>query len=258
MTNSNTDQNTAQLFDSAAKGYANAYTDGSFSSYFFNRRLEIILNSLQDYKHAKVLDLGCGPGMMAAQCIEKGFEFFGVDISEKMIDECINRFGHLKSAHFSVGKLQKLDFPDAYFDVVFCMGALEYVDGDEIDNALSEMSRVLKPGGQIIVSLMSQHSFFAWHRRVRNSIKRLLGQEDDSESYDGLSRSFDEKNFCKLLRAKSLNDINTQYFGLNIYPYFLESRLPNRWRVKASKKLDGIVRGKLKWPYMAFIVKTRK
>ena len=261
MTNidqTNIDQSTAQHFDTAAQGYADSYTNGSFFSYFFNRRLEIVLDSLKNCENAKVLDLGCGPGMMAVHSIEKGFEFYGIDISEKMIDECINRFGHINSIHFSVGRLQNLDFPDNFFDVVLCMGVLEDVDRDEIENSISEIARVLKPGGRIIISLMNQNSFFAWHRRIRNSLYKLIGRNEQAESYDPLSRPFEEKSFCKLLKEQSFNEINISFFGLNIYPYFWEFKIPDRLRIKISKNLDNTINGRFKWAYMAFIVKAIK
>ncbi len=260
MTNSNIDADwrVAQHFDKTAGGYANAYTDGSFFSYFFNKRLDIVLDSFQNYDHARILDIGCGPGMMAEYSIERDFEFFGIDISERMISECISKFGHNNSTHFSVGKLQSLDFQDSFFDIVLCMGALEYVNKDEIEDALSEMIRVLKPGGQIIISLMSKGSFFAWHRKVKNHLKKLIGRDDRAESYDDLSRPFDEASFRTLLTSKRLTIVDVVFFGLNVYPYFLEGRMSHQLRVKLSKVLDSIIRRKIKWPYMAFIVKARK
>ena len=259
MNTPTTDQQVSSHFDAMAGGYANAYKDGSFFSYFFNRRLEIIFDSLDKYDHATILDVGCGPGMMAEYSIAKGFEFFGIDISEKMIDECINNFGHASSTHFSVGKLQKLEFSDSSFDVVLCMGALEYVGRNEIEDALSEMIRVLKPDGQIIMSLMNKNSFFAWHRRLKGKIsKRIKGRDVQAESYDDLSRPFDENSIRALLNSKQLSNIETVRFGLNIYPYFLEWRISDQLRIKISKILDGMIRGMFKWPYMAFIVKARK
>jgi ubiquinone/menaquinone biosynthesis C-methylase UbiE len=259
MDTSTKDQQVSTHFDSVAEGYAKAYTDGSFFSYFFNRRLEIVFEALKGCDHATILDVGCGPGMMAEYAIERGFEFYGIDISEKMISECTSRFGDSSLAHFSVGKLQTLEFPDNFFDVVLCMGALEYVEQDEILPALAEMSRVLKPNGQIIISLMNKNSFFAWHRRVRGSIlKRFTKRTDYAESYDDLTRPFDQSSILESLRLKKFKDVSIICFGLNIYPYFLEWRIPTEWRIKISRSLETIVKGKFKWPYMAFIVKAKK
>lgn len=257
-------QKVAQHFDRYAAGYAGNYSNGSFFSYFFNQRLEIVFDTLKDYRNAKICDLGCGPGVMVDQCVKMGFEFWGVDISEKMIRECINKFGHIESAHFSVGKLQTLDFPDAFFDVVVCMGALEYLDEDEVEDALAEMKRILKPGGEIVISLMNKKSFFSWHRRVRNSIKNsmkgLARREtiDKSESYDGLTKTFDKSLFCSSIDSKKLKVTDSIFFGLNVYPYFLEGRISDQLKIKLSHMLHGIFKGKLKFLYMAFIIKAIK
>jgi 2-polyprenyl-3-methyl-5-hydroxy-6-metoxy-1,4-benzoquinol methylase len=259
MNNLNIDRQVAIHFDEIAEHYANNYKDTSFFAYFFNQRLEIVTQSLDRYDRATILDVGCGPGMMAEYTIAKGFDFFGIDISEKMIDECNNNFGHISSTHFSVGKLQKLDFPDAFFDVVLCMGALEYVQRDEVDTALSEMMRVLKPDGKIIMSVMNKNSFFAGHRRAIGKItQKLKGLDRQAESYDNLSRPFTENQIRTLFKAHQLRQVDTVCFGSNIYPYFLEHKIPDRFRVKFSKILDGIFKGRFKWPYMAFIVTASK
>lgn len=259
MTNSTSDLKVAQHFDSIAETYADSYTNNSFFSYFFNRRLKIVFNFLENCNRATVLDVGCGPGMMAKHSIERNFEFFGIDISEKMIDACINQFGHLNSTHFSVGKIQNLEFPDSFFDVVLCMGALEYVDRDEIDSALSEMLRVLKPDGLLVMSLMNEKSFFTWNRKIKNSIlKKFFGRDRSNESYDGLSRAFDENYVRSLLKLSQLTEIEIVFFGLNILPSFLENKLPDRIKIILSKGLEKIFKNRFSWSYMAFIVKAKK
>lgn len=200
MNSSNLDRQVANHFDSLAAAYTSSYTDDSFFAYFLGQRLDIIADSLKDYDRAKILDVGCGPGMMAYHSIAREFEFFGIDISEKMIDECNNKFRKEKFVNFSVGKIQKLDFSDDLFDVVLCMGILEHVPKDEIECALSEINRVLKPGGQVIISLMNENSLFAWQRRVRNYLSKIIFRKDNlSQSYDHLSRPFEEKTILPLL-----------------------------------------------------------
>jgi ubiquinone/menaquinone biosynthesis C-methylase UbiE len=259
MTNSASDLKVAQHFDSIAETYADSYTNNSFFSYFFDRRLQIVFDFLENCNRATVLDVGCGAGMMAKYSIERNFEFFGVDISEKMIETCIDRFGHLSSTHFSVGKLQNLEFPDAFFDVVLCMGALEYVERDEIDRAVSEMSRVLKPDGLLVMSLMNEKSFFTWNRKIKNSIfKKLFGRDRSGESYDGLSKAFDENYVRNLLNSNQLTEIEIVFFGLNILPSFLENKLPNLLKIMLSKGLENLFKNRFSWSYMAFIVKAKK
>jgi ubiquinone/menaquinone biosynthesis C-methylase UbiE len=256
------DHNIATHFDSISKSYAEHYTNGSFFSYYFEQRLNIVFDFLGNFDHAKVLDVGCGPGMMAKYSIDRGFEFYGIDISESMINSCIKKFGNLDSIHFSVGKLQALEFPDSFFDVVLCMGVLEYIDPDELDRAVSELSRVLKPGGTAIFSLLYNNSFPRKYQRTRNRVKAIItGKNNDIESYnsDGLSRAFNEDFIRKSLNLYQVTDeFEAVYFCINILPSFLENRLSDKWKIIVSKGLDSVIKGRLKWPYTAFIFKAKK
>ncbi|MGL5872093.1 MAG: class I SAM-dependent methyltransferase, partial [Xenococcaceae cyanobacterium] len=164
-------------------------------------------------------------------------------------------------------KIQNLEFPDSFFDVVLCMGALEYVDRDEIDSALSEMLRVLKPDGLLVMSLMNEKSFFTWNRKIKNFVsKKFFGRDctpcrlrdRSNESYDGLSRAFAENYVRNLLSLHQLTEVEIVFFGLNILPSFLEKKLPDRIKVMLSKGLEKILKNRFSWSYMAFIVKAKK
>jgi len=89
-----------------------------------------------------VLDLGCGPGMLAL-LKRKSVTLTGVDLSA----ECsfaARRNGY--DATFTA-KLSSLPFPDASFDYVVSLDVLGHVGFDEKDQVLAEIKRVLRPGG---------------------------------------------------------------------------------------------------------------
>jgi ubiquinone/menaquinone biosynthesis C-methylase UbiE len=252
MIASSPEQAVAQYFDQIVEIYADNYTNGSHCSRYFDQRLKIVFSYLEKLNNARVLDVGCGPGMMADYCIDRGFDFFGIDISSRMINECINRFGHINSTHFSVGKLQKLEFPDSFFEVVLCMGALEYVSESELNKAIAEMTRVLKPGGLLIVSLLNQKALYWWNDSV---LKKLKKQNDAAFS----TQLFEEDSFRNRLNFHPLKDIDVSYFGSNISSSYLESiKGFSKLMAWLSLGLGNIIRGRLKWPYMAFIVKAVK
>lgn len=99
---------------------------------------------------SKVLDVGCGPGEMAAKLMQRGYEVWGLDIAEPMICHARKRCG---TDRFRVGDIEHIPFPENTFDGVVCLGVLEYLDVDEI--ALREIHRVLKPGGRAVISTPS-------------------------------------------------------------------------------------------------------
>jgi ubiquinone/menaquinone biosynthesis C-methylase UbiE len=93
-------------------------------------------------KNGKILDLGCG-----GNYVEKfKRNWYGVDISPETI-KSVKRF--YKDA--LVGDVtKKIPYPDNYFDYVLAVSILHHIY-KEIQEAMKEVNRVLKPGGEIII-----------------------------------------------------------------------------------------------------------
>src|ERR1022692_4731868 len=160
-------------FDRKARTYSGGYAGNSSVAHSFNIRLQRVYELLESCHGGRVLDIGCGPGITVRHLIERGFECYGVDISNEMIAQCRRDFGHLHRAHFLTGRIEALPFPDAHFDVVLCIGVMEYLENDRV--AVSELARVVKPGGSVIGSLPNQYSpYRAWDRTVYRAVRSLV------------------------------------------------------------------------------------
>ncbi|MCI0440652.1 MAG: class I SAM-dependent methyltransferase [Chloroflexi bacterium] len=101
-----------------------------------------------------LLDCGCGPGTITlglAETVSPG-EVAGIDFAENQIERARASAAEkgISNTRFEVGNVYELPFADNSFDVVFCHTLLEHLK--EPHRALSEMYRVLKPGGVIGVS----------------------------------------------------------------------------------------------------------
>jgi SAM-dependent methyltransferase len=98
----------------------------------------------------EVLDAGCGAGRGTAILAAAGAtRAVGVDISDDAVRGARERCG--SAAQFVVGDLSELAFEDCSFDVVTCFETLAQV-GD-LERALDELRRVLRPGGVLLLSL---------------------------------------------------------------------------------------------------------
>ena len=98
----------------------------------------------------KLLDFGCGKGELSLVLSKVGYEVFGFDLSPNNIEIAKRLAGEYKMTertHFQVCVAEKLDYPTDYFDVLVGAEILHHV---EINQALSECSRVLKKGGVAI------------------------------------------------------------------------------------------------------------
>jgi demethylmenaquinone methyltransferase/2-methoxy-6-polyprenyl-1,4-benzoquinol methylase len=128
----------------------------------------------------KVLDLGCGTGQLTrliAESVPKG-EIVGVDLTPEMIEEARRALSERFSSavNFQTGKGESLDLDTGYFDTATSAFTLRNVE--DVRQVLSEMQRVVKPGGKVFtlelakpsIPLFSNLYFFYF-----NNILPLLG-----------------------------------------------------------------------------------
>jgi ubiquinone/menaquinone biosynthesis C-methylase UbiE len=109
-------------------------------------------------KNSKILDVGCGAGKLSKEIVDRGYEVLAMDFSYNMIRKAdaicnVNDKSHIK---FLQGDIESLPFKDSVFDVVLCLGVVTYLRSEK--KALHEMSRVLKPGGTLILSILNKFS----------------------------------------------------------------------------------------------------
>jgi SAM-dependent methyltransferase len=100
----------------------------------------------------RVLDAGCGPGRFTLEMLRLGAHVTALDLSPGQLELLRARVPDI-DAH--VGDITDLSrFPDDEFDVTVCFGGpLSYVV-DRADQAVSELARVTRPGGHVLVSVM--------------------------------------------------------------------------------------------------------
>jgi ubiquinone/menaquinone biosynthesis C-methylase UbiE len=96
-----------------------------------------------------VLDVGCGTGAHLEIYVDSGAECFGLDASPAMLEQAAARLGD--RAHLELGDATALPHMDASFDFVFTSLFLHELDEADRDSALSEMARVIKPDGRILI-----------------------------------------------------------------------------------------------------------
>jgi ubiquinone/menaquinone biosynthesis C-methylase UbiE len=97
----------------------------------------------------RILDLGCGNGWgtrLLAQAAP-GATAVGIDVSPAMVARAEAAHTNTIRARYEVGHFEKLEFRDKSFDRAFSMEAMYYAV--DLDRALAEVVRVLKPGGRV-------------------------------------------------------------------------------------------------------------
>jgi SAM-dependent methyltransferase len=111
---------------------------------------------------ATVLDLGVGGGRTAGPLSRIASRYVGLDYSEGMVEACRARYPRLE---FRLGDATDLSqFADGLFDaVLFSFNGIDYIRADEgRAKCLSEVTRVLKPGGVFVVSSHNARAIGVW------------------------------------------------------------------------------------------------
>ena len=105
----------------------------------------------------EVLEIGCGLGTDGAEFARAGARYTGVDLTDAAVELARRNFEQQDLAgEFRTADAENLDFADATFDLVYSHGVLHHTPDTE--RAVSEVHRVLKPGGRAVVMLYHRDS----------------------------------------------------------------------------------------------------
>jgi SAM-dependent methyltransferase len=115
----------------------------------------------------RVLDLACGPGVVAGMAASRGAELCGVDFSAAMLAQARAAFPRVAFVH---GDAEALTLPDGSFDAVVSNFGLHHVPRPAL--ALAEARRVLRPGGRVAFTFWAGHAEnIAW-KLVFDAVRR--------------------------------------------------------------------------------------
>ena len=123
----------------------------------------------------KALDICCGAGTNTVYLAEKGFEVTGIDISSKAIEYAKRKAKQANvKIDFKVQNFLDLPFGDEKFDFVFDMGCFHHVEIEDRPKFIKGVHRVLKNGGNYLLTCFSYKNGPAWNHFTRKQIKDLF------------------------------------------------------------------------------------
>lgn len=137
-----------------------------------------ILKRLQPRSSDKLLDAGCGYCYHTIRVARSGAQITAVDFSDAALvaaRRTLANAGIDKQVTLQKADLTHLPFEDASFHFVISWGVIMHIP--EMEKALSELARVLKPGGTLVLCENNMHSLdVAIRERAINAVKKLLGR----------------------------------------------------------------------------------
>lgn len=162
---------------------------------------------------SRVLDLGCAFGYGTA-ILARRYQVIGQDISAPYINRARRR---LPGTRFVCGAAERVLYPDGYFDAAVLLDVLEHVVDEQ--NVLHEVERVLRPGGELVLSVPHAGAFARLDSL--NLYRRLFGDhgpaptDDPSWSLSPRHRHYAIADLQRLL-GPNLSIEVVQYTGLGL------------------------------------------
>lgn len=207
----------------------------------------------QNTRGLRVLEIGCGMGTDGAQFAKAGANYTGIDLTDAAVELARKRFqvSGLKG-EFRVADAERLDFAEASFDLVYSHGVLHHTP--DIEAAVREIHRVLKPGGRAMVMLYHRGSYNyrvgirvlrragAGLLRSETGIKLInlltrepidslrehaqLAKNGNSSADDFLSQSTDGAGnpLARVYSRREARELFRNFSGVELRAYFLNKR----------------------------------
>jgi SAM-dependent methyltransferase len=214
---------------------------------------------LGEYLHAKhwrgkrVLEVGVGLGTYHLQLARAGAQLAGVDLTPASIDFTRQLFDfHGYRSDLSVADAEALPFDDLSFDCVYSFGVLHHTP--DMDRAIREIHRVLRPRGVALVALYNRHSYFyAWryarfllHQGWRGSTINEMRSKIEYGSGNPLVVVSSRRELDRAFHAFSQVFIEARHFPRHRFPAWLirladpalrplERRMGWYWMAEATK-----------------------
>lgn len=209
-----------------------------------NSRIKNIFSYLKDLKGKRCLDIGCGGGFFVNDMSQKGALVTGIDYSRAGIIFAKERFPQLD---FRIGSVYNLDvFEPNTFDVITLLDVIEHIS--DKNKALSEIKRVLKPEGLLIITtdikdgiwdkwkmpgIIRRTQYFSKDGRAYLMIKKVESFRRQFKNYNnshiGLMSYQDIKNFIEKNNFQVIEHKIYPLVGVPMRDFFLKF-LPEQFR----------------------------
>lgn len=190
-------------WDASSEYYAKSFSP------ITNQAINELLDALEVFPGAFLLDVCCGTGALAAAAVGRGAKVVGVDLSARMLDIAKAQHPHIR---FELGDAEALTIPDACFDYASMSFGLLHLN--QPLRALREASRVLVESGRFACAIWDIPERAVGFKIILSAIKEFGEVELDTPSIGDFFRFADSTFAQTSLVAAGFSSVETQELEL--------------------------------------------
>jgi 2-polyprenyl-3-methyl-5-hydroxy-6-metoxy-1,4-benzoquinol methylase len=204
-------------------------------------RMNIAIEFIQSklVSGSRILDVGCGPGVVALHLARRGYRVNGIDISRKMIKLCQKAFNEPFEGNdqhgFTTVNFNEIDLEEESFDGIIALGFLEFQE-DEI-HVLGKFNKILRPGGVLVISgpiRLALSELFGITNIIRALVFDASGTDiSPPKNYYSLSR------FIRLLSQTGFKVLDHKRHVFGSFP-FVSKIIGSKCDILLNRLLDNL------------------
>jgi ubiquinone/menaquinone biosynthesis C-methylase UbiE len=249
-------------FSNSIEYWHNLYDGSTYLSLHMADRKKIVLDLVRKYAAGntlKILDLGCGTGILTRSLLDESHYVTSLDCSKQMLEKLEESLKDSNCTTFLgtvLGNVAETSFSAESFDAIICIGVFQYQLND--DDLLREISRILKKGGFGVFTLPNLLRLnylldpFYYFRFLARAIKRILPKAmgRDIGTPNALSGEvsdilpYDKKYFMwqlnESIEKQGLRIKEIVGFGYGPFTFWSKQIVSDEISVKISRRLDQV------------------
>jgi len=182
--------------------------------HIFWKRLKVVANHLKKKNKGslKILDFGCGTGVMSYELATNTHEVVGLDLDLRPVTLLKESINYPDSISFLEGDLFDKDLEENTFDAIIALDVLEHMDDDQLRKYMAKFRSLLKDGGEVIISGPTENFLYKIGRKLAG--QDFTGDYHDSEIQSIrkiVSETYEVKSLAKILPILPLFDVFVAY-----------------------------------------------
>jgi ubiquinone/menaquinone biosynthesis C-methylase UbiE len=242
-------------FDATVAYWDEVYRGEDLQGVIYQQRQAAVLKYVEDadlQPHARALEIGCGAGHLTVQLAERDLIVDAIDASQAMVDLTARQTeqrGFQERVAVALADVHALPFQDDHFDLVVAVGVIPWLHSPL--EAVAEMARVLRPGGQLVLTADNRARLTSFTdprrlvaltplRRVYHALRNRPGQAVSHLHFPRRIDGFVRQAGLRRLAHRSIGFGPFSFLGRSLLPNSIAVRISNRLQRLADAGIPGL------------------